>query len=192
MQLPKLRLYALVLCLLLIPNLVLAASSLAKMGSRGKNVEEVQAMLQHLKLYKGAVDGVYGNQTLAAVKQFQKKQHVVQNGVVDKKLYKLMSNKSKMDFSKYRKSWIMEASGYSAKDPGCSGITASGLPLRRGLVAVDPFMIPLGTHMYVMGYGFAVARDTGSAIKGNVIDLAFNSRGEALRWGRRRVRVYIF
>lgn len=49
--------------------------------------------------------------------------------------------------------------------------TASGRPLEPGVVAVDPDVIPLGTHLYVEGYGYAVAADTGSAIKGNRIDL---------------------
>ena len=53
------------------------------------------------------------------------------------------------------------------------GHTASGLPVGWGIVAVDPSVIPLGTHMTVPGYGEAVAADTGSAIKGAIIDLWF-------------------
>lgn len=177
--------------LLLVPQFAFAASHVAKFGNKGKNVEEVQAMLSQMKIYRSSVDGEFGSKTLAAVKAFQKKYRKAQTGVVDKKLYELMSSKSGLDFRKYRKSWIMEATGYTAHDPGCTGITATGVPLRRGMIAVDPYIIPLGTQVYVVGYGKAIAADKGSAIKGNIIDLAFGSRGEALQWGRRRVRVYI-
>ena len=67
------------------------------------------------------------------------------------------------------------------------------LGLRRvGVVAVDPRVIPLGTLLYVEGYGFAIASDIGSAIKGNKIDLCYTTRKEALRFGRKKVRVHIF
>lgn len=67
------------------------------------------------------------------------------------------------------------------------GRTASGLPVGPGIAAVDPSVIPLGTRMYVPGYGDAVAADTGSAIRGNVIDLWFPTTAEAYAWGRRTV-----
>lgn len=69
------------------------------------------------------------------------------------------------------------------------GRTASGLPVGPGIVAVDPSVIPLGTRMYVPGYGDAVAADTGSAIRGNVIDLWFPTTAEAYAWGRRTVMI---
>jgi len=69
--------------------------------------------------------------------------------------------------------------------------TASGIPPRRGIAAVDPRVIPLGTKLYVEGYGHALAADKGSSIKGNKIDVFFASRAEALAWGVRYVKVYI-
>lgn len=60
-----------------------------------------------------------------------------------------------------------------------------------GIVAVDPSVIPLGTRLYIDGYGNATALDRGSAIKGNRIDLFFENKAEALKWGRRTVRVFI-
>lgn len=69
--------------------------------------------------------------------------------------------------------------------------TATGVYPIRGVVAVDPRVIPLGTRLYINGYGFARAADTGGAIKGGRIDLFFNSRSEAIRWGRRKVKVSI-
>lgn len=69
--------------------------------------------------------------------------------------------------------------------------TASGIPPHFGAVAVDPQVIPLGSRLYVEGYGFARALDTGSAIKGNRIDVFFETREQTRRWGVRRVRVYV-
>ena len=77
------------------------------------------------------------------------------------------------------------------------GITASGTKARPGVVAVDPKVIPLGTKLYIESldswpdYGFAVAEDTGGAIKGNKIDLFMENHSRASRFGRRGVKVYI-
>lgn len=97
----------------------------------------------------------------------------------------------------YSKVITANASAYDASSCGKSpsspgyGITATGRRATHGVVAVDPSVIPLGTRMYIEGYGSAVAADTGSAIRGNRIDLCFNSRAEALSFGRRNVKVYI-
>lgn len=85
----------------------------------------------------------------------------------------------------------MVATAYTAGCAGCSGITAIGLPAGRGIVAVDPRVIPLGTRLYVKGYGSAIAGDTGGAIKGNRIDLGFDTYAAAERFGRQSVRVYV-
>ncbi|SMB86859.1 3D (Asp-Asp-Asp) domain-containing protein [Desulfonispora thiosulfatigenes DSM 11270] len=69
--------------------------------------------------------------------------------------------------------------------------TATGTYPGVGTIAVDPRVIPLGTRVFVEGYGNAVARDTGGAIKGNIIDVFLNSKGECNKWGRRTVKVYI-
>jgi 3D (Asp-Asp-Asp) domain-containing protein len=84
----------------------------------------------------------------------------------------------------------MVATAYTAGCYGCSGITASGRPAGHGIVAVDPRYIPLGTRLFIPGYGFAIAGDTGGAIKGYRIDLGFNSYSDAIRFGRRAVTVY--
>jgi 3D (Asp-Asp-Asp) domain-containing protein len=85
----------------------------------------------------------------------------------------------------------MEATAYTPFDDGQSGITFSGIPAKRGIVAVDPRVIPLGTRVYVPGYGVALAADTGGAIKGSKIDLCIEDYNEAMRFGRRKVEVYI-
>jgi peptidoglycan DL-endopeptidase CwlO len=72
------------------------------------------------------------------------------------------------------------------------GNTASGLPVGVGVIAVDPTVIPLGTRVLVPGYGPAVAADTGTAIKGNIIDLWMPSTAQALAWGRRTVTITVY
>ncbi|MBV8655919.1 MAG: 3D domain-containing protein, partial [Candidatus Eremiobacteraeota bacterium] len=65
-----------------------------------------------------------------------------------------------------------------------------GRPAGHGIVAVDPSVIPLGTRLFIPGYGLAIAGDTGGAIRGFRIDLGFNSERDALLFGRREVTVY--
>jgi 3D (Asp-Asp-Asp) domain-containing protein len=83
-----------------------------------------------------------------------------------------------------------QCTGKRPGDPGY-GITASGMHVQHGVVAVDPGVIPLGTRLYVEGYGFAIAADTGGAIRGNKIDVFMYNLSDALVWGRRPVNVYI-
>ena len=85
----------------------------------------------------------------------------------------------------------MIATAYTKDCAGCMGITAYGLQPGHGVVAVDPAFIPLGTKLYVPGYGSAVAGDTGGAIKGRRIDLGFNSYNQAMNFGRREITVYV-
>lgn len=86
----------------------------------------------------------------------------------------------------------MRATGYYAGEKTVPGtVTFSGHRLQRGLVAVDPKVIPLGTRLYVQGYGYAYASDTGSAIKGNRIDLAVKDKYEEARFNRHHVPVYV-
>ena len=75
--------------------------------------------------------------------------------------------------------------------PGVDNITSIGMYAGYGVVAVDPKIIPLRSRLYIEGYGYAVAGDVGSWIKGMRVDLGFATRGEAIRYGRRPVRVYI-
>jgi len=72
------------------------------------------------------------------------------------------------------------------------GRTASGLPVGPGIVAVDPRVIPLGTRLFIPGYGPGIAADTGSAVKGLLIDLWMPSTAEARRWGLRTVTITIY
>ncbi len=85
----------------------------------------------------------------------------------------------------------VEATAYSAAQPDLNDITATGAKAVRGVIAVDPRVIPLGTRVYVPGYGYAVAADTGGAIKGKRIDLCFDTVAECFKWGRRMVTITI-
>lgn len=91
-------------------------------------------------------------------------------------------------YAGFREAVYMESTAYS---PLAGSHTASGSAVAVGLVAVDPSVIPLGTRLYVEGYGYAYAADTGGAIKGNRIDLFFDSEWQCNQWGRRTVKVYI-
>ena len=95
----------------------------------------------------------------------------------------------------YTRSLKMQATAYDPGPKSCgkwaSGYTAIGMRAGYGVVAVDPRVIPLRTKLYVEGYGFCVAGDVGGAIKGNRIDLGFGTYEEAIRYGRRRVTVYV-
>lgn len=105
----------------------------------------------------------------------------------------------------YKKVLTCQATAYdlsfqsTGKYPGhpAYGITASGTHAKVGTVAVDPRVIPLGTKMYIVStdgsvvYGYCTAEDTGGAIKGNKVDLFYNTTSECLQFGRRSVYVYI-
>ncbi|WP_246289156.1 G5 and 3D domain-containing protein [Bacillus haikouensis] len=91
--------------------------------------------------------------------------------------------------------FYVSSTAYTASCNGCSGHTATGINLKANpgikVIAVDPSVIPLGTKVYVDGYGYAVAADTGGAIRGNKIDVFFSSKSDAYRWGRKTIKVKI-
>ena len=89
----------------------------------------------------------------------------------------------------------MSATAYTAYCNGCSGITATGINLRANpelkVIAVDPNVIPLGSKVWVEGYGHAIAGDTGGAIKGNRIDVFVPTKEQAYRFGRKSVKIRV-
>ncbi|GKV57170.1 hypothetical protein NCCP2222_31170 [Sporosarcina sp. NCCP-2222] len=90
---------------------------------------------------------------------------------------------------------IVTATAYTAYCTGCSGTTAYGIDLRSNpdqkVIAVDPSIIPLGTKVWVEGYGEAIAGDTGGAIKGHKIDVFIPSYENAMEWGVKKVKVKV-
>ncbi|MFS0574789.1 3D domain-containing protein [Sporosarcina sp. 179-K 3D1 HS] len=102
---------------------------------------------------------------------------------------------SRSDEGNVVKEFTVSASAYTANCNGCSGVTKTGINLKRNpdikVIAVDPSVIKLGTKVWVEGYGYAIAGDIGSAIKGNKIDVFFPTKSQAYQWGRKSVKIKI-
>ena len=98
---------------------------------------------------------------------------------------------TEMGMMAYTAAYTMEATAYLPTDGSGAGITATGIPARRGVVAVDPGVIPLGSRVYIPGYGVAIAADTGGAIRGQKVDLCMETYGECMNFGRRNIEVYV-
>lgn len=116
------------------------------------------------------------------------KQVVVQHNIHNPPVVKQVRQEFKSNPYK-----IFKATAYtkSAEEETLDGITASGVPVSRGITSIDPKVIPLGTKLYIEGYGYAIAADTGGAIKGNRIDLYMETKEEAFKFGRKKVKVWI-
>lgn len=93
------------------------------------------------------------------------------------------------------KEFYVTATAYTAHCNGCTGTTATGIDLRANpnlkVIAVDPSVIPLGSKVWVEGYGHAIAGDTGGAIKGKKIDLHVPTKKAAYNFGRRTVKIKV-
>jgi len=183
----------------------MAASSLS-VGSSGAEVVQLQETLNTKGYWCGAADGIFGSQTFQGVTRFQKDASLVADGIVGPKTRAALglssnpestssSTVSRGDSSRGSYVLSMVATGYDSSwesnYPYYGQPSYTGLPLARGIVAVDPNVIPMGTRLYVEGYGDAIAADQGGAIKGNRIDLFFDSRQEAMSWGMKTVKVTI-
>ena len=106
----------------------------------------------------------------------------------------VQNNVSRGENFRYSRMITVKATAY---DPSAGAMTATGRRAQVGVIAVDPRVIPLGTRLYVEAvdgswtYGYCIAGDTGGAIKGNRIDLFFNTNAEAMRFGVKQANVYI-
>lgn len=171
---------------------VLAAGFLVKSGMQGENVRQVQQLLTDQGYAVGAIDGICGSATVKAIKKFQAEHSLAVDGVVGEETYQRLSraNPEPSRSGITRELWV-DASAYSAFDAGNSPRTATGALVKKGIVAVDPSVIPLGSKLYIPGYGDAVAGDVGSGIRGSKIDIAFDTHEEALSFGRQTIIVYI-
>lgn len=93
------------------------------------------------------------------------------------------------------KELYVTATAYTPNCSGCSGVTATGINVKANpnmkLIAVDPSVIPLGSRVWVEGYGEAIAADTGGAIKGHKIDVLMSSDAAARQWGRKTVKIIV-
>ena len=92
--------------------------------------------------------------------------------------------------------YYVTATAYTSGCNGCSGKTATGINLRANpnakVIAVDPSFIPLGTKVYIEGYGYATAADTGGAVSGKKIDVFVPSAADAYNWGVKTVKIKVF
>lgn len=95
------------------------------------------------------------------------------------------------DMLRYKKQMSMVATAYAGDKTTATGAAPRRLSNGMSTIAVDPSVIPLGTKVYVQGYGYAIAHDTGGLIKNSKIDLFMNSESDAKTWGIRPVNVYV-
>lgn len=172
-----------------------------KQGMHGPGVVNLQNKLIELGFLSGSADGICGTATVEALKSFQLSAGMNVDGVCGIMTYAALEDYQysggnfesgtsyEEDFSSLGHAITVEATAYSAEE--MTGNTASGTYVRHGVIAVDPQVIPLGTRVYIPGYGFAVAEDTGGSIIGNRIDIAFDSYSEAIHFGRQIIEIYI-
>ena len=108
---------------------------------------------------------------------------------------KKQNTPSRSNGASVSKEIMVSATAYTAYCNGCSGVTRTGLNLRKNpnlkVIAVDPRVIKLGTKVHVEGYGYAIAGDTGGAIKGKKIDVFMPNKSQAYQWGRKNVKVKV-
>ncbi len=108
---------------------------------------------------------------------------------------KIIVSSSIEEPTSFEEEMTVTATAYTAYCAGCSGTTAYGIDLRANpnqkVIAVDPRVIPLGTKVWVEGYGEAIAGDTGGAIKGNKIDVFIPSYDSAMAWGVKQVKLRV-
>lgn len=144
------------------------------------------------KKLKADYETLKKNKAIAAEKAKQQTRSQLANAGKDKE-YVAVSRSNNQTATK---TFYVTATAYTAYCAGCSGITATGLNLRANpamkVIAVDPRVIPLGSKVWVEGYGNAIAGDTGGAIKGNKVDLFMASESSARQWGRKKVQIKIF
>lgn len=122
----------------------------------------------------------------------KKAKDYIQSG--NKKLAELIAKNPKPSEGNndtYKATYTMTATAYTGGTLTAMGLKPIRDPANLSTIAVDPSVIPLGTKVYIPGYGYAICSDTGGAIKGNIIDLYLNSEEECLAWGRRTVTLHI-
>ncbi|MDO4541195.1 MAG: peptidoglycan-binding protein, partial [Syntrophomonadaceae bacterium] len=149
-----------------------------------------------------ATDGVFGSETLKAVKRFQRAAGLSVDGIVGPRTWQALGVQTSGSNTSVSRgagrsgyTLTMVATGYcpcyKCNYPYGGKPTYMGDIVQHGIAAVDPGVIRMGSHLNIEGYGYAKASDQGNAITGNRIDLCFNSHAEALRWGIRTVTVTV-
>ncbi|WP_243494841.1 3D domain-containing protein [Priestia aryabhattai] len=155
-----------------------------------KQQQQAQAEQAQKEQQQAQAEQAQKQQQQAQAEQAQKEQQQAQAEQAQKQQQPAESSQQASG-----KSMTVEATAYTANCAGCSGTTATGVDLKANpnqkVIAVDPSVIPLGSKVYVEGYGEAVAADTGGAIKGNRIDVFVPSEGDAQQFGRKSVKITV-
>ncbi|MCX5781663.1 MAG: 3D domain-containing protein [Elusimicrobia bacterium] len=157
-----------------------------------KNLRIVELQKVEQKKTIQTIKTVYRNQKLYK-REILKELSILKTSYFLNVLDKKGNLEKKYDLSKCRRIKMM-ATAYRPGDPLAwkdGKVTYLGLKMQRGIVAVDPRVIPLRTRLFIPGYGYCYAGDTGSAIKGKRIDLGVNNLAEEAQWVYQPVTVYI-
>lgn len=160
-----------------------------ELGDSGDRVVKLQNLLLLHGYNPGGVDGQFGNGTKKAVMKLQKKNSMPLTGVVDDEVWNRL-NRAPYLKKDYSKVMTMQSTAYTP-DVGPTGMTYSGNYAGKGHAAVDPNVIPIGSVIFVEGYGYALADDIGGSIKGNIIDVGVDTMEQAYSWGNKQVKVYL-
>lgn len=169
----------------------------ASAASNTYTVKSGDSLYKIAKKYKTSVTNLKKWNHLKSDMIHPKQKLVVSSSVkaVTTKKTPVKKTTAKSKAPKVVKTLTVTATAYTANCKRCSGITATGLNLKKNpklkVISVDPKVIKLGTKVYVEGYGYAVAGDTGGAMRGNKIDVFIPSKSQALKWGRKTVKVKI-
>lgn len=183
----------------------MAAGGNLSWGSRGGEVVKLQQTLNTKGYWCGSADGIFGVKTYNAVVRFQKAAGLRVDGIVGPRTKQALGLSSTTSGSTVSRSGstaprgsytlTLKATGYcpcaKCNYPFYGKPSYLGYPLGRGIAAVDPKVIPMGSKLYIEGYGEAIAADQGGAIKGNRIDLCFATHQQALNWGIKTVKVTV-
>jgi len=151
---------------------------------------------QELKIKESKADESQENQSKSTEKKAAKSETPkAKEAKAEKKQGKSAEAASEDEQAPKGKTLEVTATAYTAKCPGCSGVTSTGVDLNENpdakVIAVDPSVIPLGSKVYVEGYGYATAADTGGAINGKKIDVHVATKDVAKKWGVQTVKVTI-
>lgn len=160
-------------------------------GDSGKKVIRLQNKLLLHGYNPGSVDGVYGEGTAEAVRRLQAEENLARTGIADGDVWDRLDSAPRFT-GNYKKVFHMEATAYTPNDGDGRGRTAMGGYAGKGHAAVDPNIIPLGSEVYIEGYGYAICDDIGGAIHGNIIDVGVDNYDQAYKWGLKpKVNVYL-
>ena len=160
-------------------------------GARGKRVIRLQNQLLLHGYDPGVVDGVFGAGTADAIRKLQDEAGLELTGVADEDVWDALDNAPYFR-GRYTKTYHMRSTAYTPYDGGGEGHTALGGFAGKGHAAVDPNVIPLGSIVFIEGYGYAICDDIGGAIHGNIIDVGVDNLEQAYQWGTKsRVKVYL-